>query len=108
MPILSSAYHKDTNTLVPNCLPSSSSLVFHMASLNSVLVITLLVLVCYSSFLDARKILKMETQEVPSLQGTLPSSGTYHVSGTGRLIAGLANDERVLVESNPSPGAGHY
>ena len=81
-----------------------------MAHLNSVLVVTLLVLVCYSSFLDARKTLKMETQEVPSLQGALPSSETYNypIRGTGRLIAGLSIDERVLVESHPSPGAGHH
>ena len=80
-----------------------------MARLNSVLVITLLVLVCYSSFLNARKILKMETLEVPSLQGTLPSCETYGypMRGSGRLNARFASNERVLAQSTPSPGAGH-
>ncbi|CAJ2659617.1 unnamed protein product [Trifolium pratense] len=85
-----------------------------MARLNSfLLMITLLLLVMYSlpSSIDARKILKMETQEVPSLKGTLPSikivnnPNIYYENG--RLVAHLANNERVLVSSNPSPGAGH-
>lgn len=93
-----------------------------MARLNSgLLITTLLVLAVYSSLIssvDSRKILKMETQEVPSLQGiSLPASsevvnnhpmyGSGIGSGNGRLVAHLGNNERVLVSSNPSPGAGH-
>ncbi|KAG4971728.1 hypothetical protein JHK82_037396 [Glycine max] len=78
----------------------------HMARLNSVLLITLLVLVSYSSVLDARKILKIETQEMLSLKGTPPSieATSYHKRGSGRLVAHLSNEE---VVSNPSPGEGH-
>ncbi|KAH1144541.1 hypothetical protein AAZX31_12G219000 [Glycine max] len=78
-----------------------------MARLNSVLLTTLLVLVCYSSVLDARKILKIETQELLSLKGTPPSieaNGYHHKNGSGRLVAHLSNEE---VVSNPSPGEGH-
>lgn len=89
-----------------------------MARLNSGLFITtLLVLAMYSSLIssvDSRKILKMEIQEVPSLQGiSLPASSEVvnnhpmYGSGIGRLVAHLGNNERVLVSSNPSPGAGH-
>lgn len=70
-----------------------------MARLNYILLITLLVLTMHSlsSQIDAQKILKMETQEV-----------SVHASGaSGRLIARLANNERVLVSSHPSPGGGH-
>jgi hypothetical protein len=85
-----------------------------MARLNSFLLITLLLLVMYISLpssIDARKILKIETQVAPSLKGTLPSieivnnPNIYH--GNGKFVAHLANNERVLVSSNPSPGAGH-
>jgi hypothetical protein len=84
-----------------------------MARLNSFLLITMLLLVMYSlpSSIDARKILKIETQVAPSLKGTLPSieivnnPNIYH--GNGKFVAHLANNERVLVSSNPSPGAGH-
>ncbi|CAL0326504.1 unnamed protein product [Lupinus luteus] len=67
-----------------------------MARLNSALFITLLILACYSSFLDARIILKMEPQMAPSLKGTLPSLET------------TTNNERILQNSTPSPGAGHH
>lgn len=86
-----------------------------MARLNSVLLITLLVLVIYSlpSSIDARKILmKLETQDVSSLKGTLPlieitNNNMPNIHGSGRLVAHLARNGRVLVSSNPSPGAGH-
>lgn len=67
-----------------------------MARLNYILLITLLVLTMHSlsSQIDAQKILKMETHEVP-------------MRASGRLIARLANNERVLVSSHPSPGGGH-
>ncbi|RDX61778.1 hypothetical protein CR513_59961, partial [Mucuna pruriens] len=76
-----------------------------MARLNPVLLITLLVLVSYSSVLDARKILKIETQQMLSLKGTPPSSeaNSYVMRGNGRLVAHLANEK---VVSNPSPGHG--
>lgn len=81
-----------------------------MARLNSILLITLLVLVLYSlpSSIGARKILKIETKEVPSLKGTLPLSEVinYPIHGSG-MLARLANNERVLVSANPSPGVGH-
>ncbi|KAG4981514.1 hypothetical protein JHK82_034754 [Glycine max] len=57
--------------------------------------------------LDARKILKIETQELLSLKGTPPSieaNGYHHKNGSGRLVAHLSNEE---VVSNPSPGEGH-
>ncbi|KAK7324519.1 hypothetical protein VNO77_28139 [Canavalia gladiata] len=77
-----------------------------MARLSYVLFITLVVFVCYSSVLDARKILKNETQ-VLSLQGTPPSrpssEGTNCVT-CGRLVDDLANEEVVSI---PSPGDGH-
>lgn len=81
-----------------------------MTRLNSILLVTLLVLVLYSlpSSIGARKILKMETKEVPSLKGTLPLKViNYPTHGSGRHVARLANNERVLVSANPSPGAGH-
>jgi len=86
-----------------------------MARLNSLLLITLLVLVIYSlpSSIDARKILmKLETQDVSSLKGTLPlievtNNNIPNIHGSGRLVPHLAKNGRVLVSSNPSPGAGH-
>ncbi|KAK7401766.1 hypothetical protein VNO78_13515 [Psophocarpus tetragonolobus] len=80
-----------------------------MARLNLALFITLVVLVCYSSALDARKILKIETQEVLlSLKGTPPSiealATNYLKHGSGRLVDHLS-DEQVV--STPSPGEGH-
>ncbi|KAJ1377472.1 putative transmembrane protein [Sesbania bispinosa] len=82
-----------------------------MARLNSVLLITsLVVLVCCSLpySLDARKILKMETQMVHSLKGEVVNYPIpIHGGGSLRLVAHLTNNERVLASSNPSPGAGH-
>lgn len=101
IPFFLSTHHKDTNTLIP-----FHTLVLHMARLNSLLLITLLVLVCYSPVLDARKILKIETQQMLSLKGTLPSieATSYVKRGSARHVAHLANEE---VVSNPSPGQGH-
>ncbi|OIW11590.1 hypothetical protein TanjilG_15284 [Lupinus angustifolius] len=82
-----------------------------MAHLNSALFITVLILACYFSFLDARNILKMEPQMVPSLKGTLPSLETttsYPMSSTGMFFARFTNNERILQNSTPSPGAGHH
>ncbi|KAL5081511.1 hypothetical protein RYX36_009932, partial [Vicia faba] len=58
----------------------------------------------------ARKILKMETQELPSIKDTLPLDDVFNnlnIYRNGRLVAHLANNGRVLVSSVPSPGAGH-
>ncbi|KAL5081506.1 hypothetical protein RYX36_009927 [Vicia faba] len=83
-----------------------------MARFNSALLITLLFFIIYSlpSSIDARNILKMETQEVPSLKGTLPLVdviNNLNIYRNGRLFAHLANNGRVLVSSVPSPGAGN-
>lgn len=80
-----------------------------MARLNSILLITLLFFVMYSS-IDARKILKMETQKMTFLKGTLTLGkviNNFNIHGRGKLVSHLANNERILVSSNPSPGAGH-
>ncbi|KAL2331339.1 hypothetical protein Fmac_018920 [Flemingia macrophylla] len=78
-----------------------------MARLKHALLITLLVLVCYSSVLDARKILKFETQEVLFLKGTPPTSKistSYITRGSERVVVRFSNEE---VVSHPSPGEGH-
>ncbi|KAL5081510.1 hypothetical protein RYX36_009931 [Vicia faba] len=82
-----------------------------MARINSALLITLLFFIMYSlpSSIDARKILKMETQELPSIKGTLRlvDVNNHNIYRNGRLVSHLANNGRVLVSSVPSPGAGH-
>ncbi|KAI5411609.1 hypothetical protein KIW84_056614 [Lathyrus oleraceus] len=80
-----------------------------MARLNSALLITLLFLIMHSSpsSIDARKTLKMDTQEFPSSKGTLPLTdaiNNLNIYRNGRLVARLANNGRVLVSSVPSPG----
>ncbi|ESW21563.1 hypothetical protein PHAVU_005G081300 [Phaseolus vulgaris] len=78
-----------------------------MARLNPVILITLLLLVCHSSLLDARKILKIQTPQVLSLKGTPPSiEATSYVknNGRGKVVDHFDNQE---VVSNPSPGEGH-
>ncbi|XLS62958.1 hypothetical protein HN51_017186 [Arachis hypogaea] len=104
-----SIYHKNKYTLTTTFLIFFFFIiicVFHMARINSVLFITLIiVIVCCSSFLDARKIsAKMGTKDVSLLQGTLPSSSESYSSF---ISNGHGNGDRVLVESIPSPGAGH-
>ncbi|CAJ1957585.1 unnamed protein product [Sphenostylis stenocarpa] len=76
-----------------------------MARINPLILITLLLLVCHSSLLDARKILKIDAPLVLSLKGTPPTieATSYVKSGRGKVYH-FANEE---VVSNPSPGEGH-
>ncbi|QHN96400.1 uncharacterized protein DS421_18g618100 [Arachis hypogaea] len=80
-----------------------------MARFNAILliiIITMLVLVNHNSSLlvDARKVIKIEAQEkVPFVKGT--SSVSYY--GRRHVARFAGGSERVLVQSTPSPGAGH-
>ncbi|CAK9134149.1 unnamed protein product [Ilex paraguariensis] len=70
--------------------------------------------VCYAPSLEARKLLSIQTEEVPTLDGNrvlspLPK-GTTPLSSLSGKVHAVASDERQMdrvLQSVPSPGVGH-
>ncbi|EOY13418.1 hypothetical protein QQP08_021591 [Theobroma cacao] len=94
-----------------------------MTRLSFVFLIFLLALVNPSPSSEARKHLNMEKKVIPSMKenvvpSVLPQKATPAPSASGNKGHLMVNDERLfahhlakidrILQSNPSPGSGHY
>nr|POF08454.1 hypothetical protein CFP56_45995 [Quercus suber] len=93
-----------------------------MSRLSFMLFIILFAFVCHVPSSDARNILRVSMQKVPTLEDglfsrALPKSPSplsssdekgHAMAFNERSFAHLAKMDRIMRSSNPSPGVGHY